>query len=232
MPLASCHISGIFSLSGGFRYTEPAYYAEYLSSLEFPVDHKFINVSVRKFTPSSESLLPDNSFVFMVAKAALPAEEDGMLDSIYCTPFNPSSEGSEQPITANPTHTAFVTGTVRSVNSDGPIRSFTLTTGEFVRGEARTFDIRFVLSLKPAYTSCLLTCAHISFKYDGTSNRWKNVRLPVAGSIVTATGTFEDMFGEEDNNPVLNLLDVNYGATNDSVAHSPTRTVGHRGVQR
>lgn len=145
MPLASCHISGIFALSGGFRQTDPSYYAEYLSSLEFPDDHKFINVTVRKFTPTSEALLPDDSFVYMVAKAALPAEGDGMLDSIYSTSFVPVSDGSDQAVTANPMHTAFITGTVRSVNTEGSIRIFTLTTGEFVRGEQRTFDVRFVL---------------------------------------------------------------------------------------
>ena len=155
MPLASCHISGIFSLSDGFRQTDPSYYTEYLSSLEFPVDSKFINVSVRKFTPTSEALLPDNTCVFMVAKAALPAGRDGLLDSIYCTPFNPHTNGSEQAMTIDPTHTAFVTGTVRSVNVGGPMKSFVLTTGEFVRGEQRTFDIRCVLFY------LLLTCTLI-----------------------------------------------------------------------
>lgn len=148
MPLLSCHVSGIFPLSGGFRRSDPSYYAEYLSSLEFPVDDKFINVSVRRFTPTSESLLADNSFVFLVAKAAIPADGDGMLDTIHCTPFTPLPPGSEQPITIDPTHTAFVTGTVRSIsNGDDSVRSFTVLTGEWVRGEQRTFDLRFVVLL-------------------------------------------------------------------------------------
>ena len=76
---------------------------------------------------------------------------------------------------------------------------------------------------------CLCSLLIISFKYDGTSNRWKNVRLPLTGSIVTATGTFEDVFGDEYDHPVLNLLDISYGANNDAATQSPTRTIGHRG---
>jgi len=134
-PLSSCHITGIFSLSEGTRNVEPSYYASYLSALEFIDDTKFINVSVRKFTPSADVLYADDSFVFMVAKAALPAGEDGMLDSIYCTPFKSTPEDFQSSVPPEPTHTAFITGTVGRVDSSGPTRSFVLTTSEYVRDE-------------------------------------------------------------------------------------------------
>ena len=144
-PLSSCHILGIFSLSGGSRNTEPTYYVQYLSALEFTDDNKFINVSICKFTPSTDILYADDSFVFMVAKAVLPVGGDGMLDSIYCTPFKSSLATFQSSLPPEPTHTAFITGTVSSVGSSGPTRSFTLTASEYVRDERRTFDIRFVL---------------------------------------------------------------------------------------
>lgn len=78
----------------------------------------------------------------------------------------------------------------------------------------------------------LIFTLNISFKYDVTSNRWKNVRLPTAGSIVAATATFEDVSGDEYDHPLLNLLDISYGAASDAVTQSPTRAVGHRGPQR
>lgn len=65
----------------------------YLSALEFPDDKRFINVSIRKYTVSTDTLYPDDSFVFMVAKAALPAGWDGLLDAIQCVPFTFPSEG-------------------------------------------------------------------------------------------------------------------------------------------
>lgn len=61
----------------------------HLSALEFTNDKKFINISIQKFTMTTDTLYDDDTFVFLVAKAALPAGEDGMLDSIYCTPFIP-----------------------------------------------------------------------------------------------------------------------------------------------
>ena len=223
-PLSSCHISGVFSLSGGSRNAEPTYYAQYLSALEFTDDNKFINVSIRKFTPSADILYADGSFVFMVAKAVLPVGGDGMLDSIYCTPFKSDPDTFQSFLPPEPTHTAFITGTVSSVGSNGSTRSFTLTVSEYVRDERRTFDIRFV---SPVVRFLFLAYLHSSFEYDGTSNRWKNVRPPVTGSTVTATGTFQDISDGGHGEPILSLLDISYGAT-ETVAASPTRTIGHR----
>lgn len=75
-------------------------------------------------------------------------------------------------------------------------------------------------------------CLYLSFEYDGTSNRWKNVRPPVTGSIVTAIGTFKDISNDGGGVPVLNLLDISYGSSNEATTPSPTRTIGHRGAQR
>ena len=144
MAPASCLISGIFPLSHGSRNTDPSYYATYLSALEFINNDDFINVSVRKYTASTDLLFPDNSFVFMVTKAALPARGDGMLDSIHCTPFLSPSEGFESCYPPEPTHTAFIIGTISSIDNSGLTRSFTLTTSEYVCNEQCTFNIRYV----------------------------------------------------------------------------------------
>ena len=74
-----------------------------------------------------------------------------------------------------------------------------------------------------------LTCFCPSFEYDGTSNRWKNVRPPVTGSIVTAVGSFKDSLG---GSPILNLLDISYGSSGETTTPSPTQTIGYRGIQR
>ena len=143
-PLSSLHISGVFTLTDGIRNADPTYYMQYLTALEFSDDTNFINVSVRKFTPTVESLYEDRTFVFMVAKAALPPGEDGMLDSINCTPFGSPSEGFALCIPPEPTHTAFATGVVSRVRAGAAIKSFDLTIVEYVRDERRTFDIRYV----------------------------------------------------------------------------------------
>ena len=207
MPLPSCHISGIFSLSGGYRRAETSRCAEYLSALESPINHASFNISVRKFAPFSGALLEDNSFVFMVAKAALPAGEDGMLDSVICVPFD---SPSERPITFRPTQTAFVTGALREVDRIGPIRIITLTTLEYVHGEQQTFDVRFVLSLIDLSSHSLLILTHIRFKYDETSIRWRHMQLPHVGCFITATGVFADVSRDDGDFPVFNLLDIKF----------------------
>ena len=226
MAPSSCLISGVFPLSEGSRNADPSYYATYLSALEFINDENFINVSIRKYTASTDILYVDGSFVYMVAKAALPAGEDGMLDSIHCTPFIPPSGGFQPCYPPEPTHTVFVTGTISGVDNGTSVRSFTLTTSEYVRDERRTFNVRYVSPPTSAFF-LLLTSSHSSFKFDGTSNRWKNVRLPAVGSTISATGIFEDISDHGRGEPVLNLLDMSYGSS-ETVVSSPTRTIGHR----
>jgi len=70
-----------------------------------------------------------------------------------------------------------------------------------------------------------------SFRFDGTSNRWKNVRLPAVGSTVMATGTFQDISDDGRGEPILKLLDMNYWMS-EAAASSPTRTIGHRKTGR
>jgi len=158
MAPSSCLIAGVFPLSDGTRTTDPNYYATYLSALEFTgTNGAYINVSVRKYTGPAETVFPDDSFVFMVAKAALPPGEDGMLDPLHCTPFGSPQDGFYPYYPPEPTHTAFVTGTVSCVSNDGPIRSFTLETSEYVCNERRTFNIRFVSPQIFGFRSCLPT---------------------------------------------------------------------------
>jgi hypothetical protein len=230
-PLSSCHIAGVFSLSDGSRDTDPAYYAQYLSAIEFYDDNRYINVSIRKFTPSMEGLYADDSLVFLVAKAAFPPGDEGMLDSIYCVPFRPF-QGLDQALPVEPTHIAFVTGVVSDVSdatSHEATRFFTLTTSEYVRDVRRAFEVRYVSLLTLDF--CFFSASHrvyLSFEYDGASNRWKNVRPPVVGSVVTATGSFYDISGGVNGIAVLRLLDISYGGTGETTAASPTRTIGHR----
>jgi hypothetical protein len=141
-PPSSFVISGIFSLSEGIRNTEQRHYVDYLSAIDFIDPDDFLNVSVRKYTTLAEPLHEDHALVFMVAKGALPvADSEGMLDTIYCAPFESS------PVD-NVTHVAHVAGIVTSVsNNDTMTRSFTLSVTEYVRGERRTFPVMFVCTL-------------------------------------------------------------------------------------
>ena len=169
-PASSFLISGIFFLSDGSRSTNPPYYAQYLSALDFLNPDRFINVSIRKYTPPSEPLYAEETVVFLVAKAALPAGEDGMLDTIHCTPFQSSWESFQESLPPGPTHTASVTGTIGAVSNVGAIRSFTVNASEYVRDERRGFTIRSVF---PRFLFI-----HCSFAQTPGSN---SKRIQVAG---------------------------------------------------
>jgi len=176
-PASSFLISGIFFLSDGAQSTNPAYYTSYLSALDFvDTDEQFINCSVRKYTPPSEPLLEDGTMVFLLAKAALPAGENAMLDAIHCTPFQLSWEDIKEYIPAIPTHTASVVGTIGVVTNVGSTRSFTVHASEYVRDERRGFTIQFVFLKTFPMTSYLRS--PFRFQYEAESGRWKNLHLP------------------------------------------------------
>ena len=157
MPSTSSFlISGIFFLSDSARSANPSYYTHYLSALDFLDADQFINISIRKYTPPSEPLYAEQTIVFLVAKAALPAGEDGMLDVIHCTPFQSSWEDFKDCLPPSPTHTASVTGTITAIDNVGSTRSFTVNASEYVRDERCGFTIRSVFPGLLALVRCSL----------------------------------------------------------------------------
>ena len=155
-PPSSFLISGIFALSGGDRHPDQRHYTNYLSSIDFVNPNDFLNVSIRKYTPLAESLYEDQTLAFVVAKAILPADEEGMLDAIYCAQFE-SSVADHLP--QNPTHIAHAAGIVTSVDNGVITRTFTLSVSEYVRSERRNFSVKYIH---------LLICpAPFSFLYIG-----------------------------------------------------------------
>lgn len=158
-PASSFLISGVFCLSDGSRMANPSYYTEYLSALDLTGPGEFINVSIRKYTPPSELLYADGVIVFLVAKAALPSNEDGILDVIHCTPFQFQSSWDDFKsfLPPGPIHTASVTGTIGAINNVGSTRSFTVNASEYVRDERRGFLIQFVFPTNHVCARCSLT---------------------------------------------------------------------------
>jgi len=122
----------------------PSYYTQYLSTLDFLNPDQFINVLIHKYTPPSEPLYAEETVVFLVAKAALAAGEDGMLDTIHCTPFQSSWENFQGSLPPGPTHVASVTGTIGAVSNVRATRSFTVNASKYVRDEHRGFSIQYV----------------------------------------------------------------------------------------
>ena len=142
IPFSSCIVTGVFYLTSPKRGGNCA---TYLSAIDFPSNTEdcAINIAIKKYTHTSQPLFVNGTFVFLVAKAFLPPGEEGTLDALVCTSFQPSEEGGfQQSYSANPAHTAIVTGKV--VEGDSKGRSFTLSATEYVQGLRRTFSVRYV----------------------------------------------------------------------------------------
>jgi hypothetical protein len=229
-PASSFVISGIFFLSDGTRSTSPSYYATYQSALDFLDTDDFIGVSVRKYTPPSEPLYANETVVFLVAKAVLPAGEDAMLDAIHCTPFQLSWDDCKDCLPLIPTCTASVTGTIGAITNVGSIRFFAVNASEYVRDERRGFTVQLVFSTISGFGS-LLIGSNFRFQFEAESGRWKNLRLPSPGSTIIATGAFNGVANNAHGEAVLTLLDVSFG-TPETVSASPTRTIGHRRIAK
>jgi len=167
--------------------------------------------------------------VFLLAKAALPAGENAMLDAIHCTPFQLSWEDIKEYIPAIPTHTASVVGTIGVVTNVGSTRSFTVHASEYVRDERRGFTVQFVFLKTFPMISYLRS--PFRFQYEAESGRWKNLHLPPTGSTVIATGAFKSIGDEDRSEPIFTLLDLGFG-TPELVSASPTRTFGHRKIRK
>lgn len=143
-PLTSCLVSGVFAIEGGRRETEKPFYATYLSTLDFVDPENCLDVSVRNYSPLTEGLYADGSLVFIVAKAAFLPGKNGMLDSVYCVPFDDSMLDDHLP--SSTTKVASVTGTVTSVNNGTPNQSFALSVTTYACGD-QSFHIRFVMRI-------------------------------------------------------------------------------------
>ena len=215
-PLTSCLVSGIFAIEGGRRETEKPFYATYLSTLDFVDPENFLDVSVCNYSLLTEGLYADGSLVFMVAKAAFLPESNGMLESVYCVPFDDSMSDDYLPFST--TKVASVTGAVTSVNNGMPNQSFALSVTAYVCGD-QSFHIRFVMQV--IFDTSLSLTYHSSFEYDGTSKRWRNTRLPLVGSMVVAIGTFKRVSRE---GCILELLDITFGPS-EATPVSPTRSI-------
>lgn len=145
-PLSSCKVTGVFRIFSPSRNKGRPYFAHYLSGLQFPVlngqEAKRLNISIRNFTPATDPLFENDTFVFVVAHAAFPASQDGILDCISCIPFAPPPGGFLQCYPIQSTHTAIITGNVASQKKVGNVQTLSLTISEYAQDHRRKFSVR------------------------------------------------------------------------------------------
>lgn len=150
MPSSSpcCVVVGIFYLSTGTYDPNDPRFATYLSAINFGGDMDFIQLSIRLFTSVPSPLLPDNTPVFLTAKAAFLKGQEGKLDSTHFTPFLTHRLGFGSYVSLSSAHTVFATGVVAEVSHLGSTRAFTLQMPTPVLGAPYFSCLRYVSSFR------------------------------------------------------------------------------------
>ena len=149
VPLSSSLISGIFVLSEGTRHQ---YYNSYRSAIEFAhlTDNAgLLGVTVWDRTPRAPLYdSEDCPLVFLLAKAAFPANEEGILDAVHIASFvTPILDSIPPPTTGQIAH---IVGIITSVDDDpSGIRTFAVEAVQLLCSERYCFTTRFV---------CLFIC--------------------------------------------------------------------------
>lgn len=105
-----------------------------------------IQAEIRNYSPPNDTLYPDDTVVFVIAKAAFCNGTSFLLDIIHMLPFggDPRSDSYEAGI---PNFTCPYVLALGTVIAHGPtnvegVRSFTLSSTEYVRDRAQAFTLR------------------------------------------------------------------------------------------
>ena len=150
---------------------------------------------LRKYSPISDIVYPDDTVAFVVAKAYVPPvnfSKTVLLDAILMIPVpgDPSSIEYDERVPDLCTPLVFGIGTVAAAQDSAPNTPvyFPTTVSDFVRGSPKQTVIQYVLPL--------LHCSHVthcffffSCRLDKSIARWRNVPTPNRGALICFLGT-------------------------------------------
>ncbi|KZT26330.1 hypothetical protein NEOLEDRAFT_1177742 [Neolentinus lepideus HHB14362 ss-1] len=180
--MSSFFILGLFALSGGNRVVSPRPNSDkttshilYMTSLQL-FDLSFVPGEIRVWAPMTTPILPDNTVVFMLAKACTPADTlhgAVVMDSVLFQPFpgDPESSAYEDHLPDGQVPWVIATGKTISQTrtlADGCSRAFELSLTEYVRDEQRQSGIHCI--------------------FDGMTPRWARAPTPYVNSSVQVVG--------------------------------------------
>ncbi|KDQ49074.1 hypothetical protein JAAARDRAFT_143925 [Jaapia argillacea MUCL 33604] len=101
------------------------------------------------YSPPNDTILPDNTVAFVIAKVFAPPNADIILNAIHVVPLpgNPNNDDYESHIPDVP-HPFFLgLGSAQGLQetlADGKLRGFTVLLSDYVRESVKQFNIQFV----------------------------------------------------------------------------------------
>ena len=152
--MSSLTVFGFFALAGGRRVATQkpgsgtkTYYCFYTTALQ-STSGVALPVQLRVYSPTNDRVLEDNTVVFAVARAHMPAHETILLDvsHMYAIPGDPSSPDvydAHLPDCSVPFIIGLGTVPVRAeLLSDNTSKAFNVVSSEFVRDSLKTSTIQ------------------------------------------------------------------------------------------
>jgi len=197
--MSSLTVFGFFAVTGGRRVATQkpgsntkTYYCFYTTALQ-STDGASLPAQLRIYSPVNDRVLEDNTVVFAVSRAHMPAHETILLDvsHMYPIPGDPSAPeayDAHLPDCCVPFIIGLGTVPARAeLLSDNASKAFNVVSSEFVRDSLKTSIIQCVYHY--------VLCSHLSHfnsrcVYDGSRPRWNNTPTPNVNTTIQYVGTF------------------------------------------
>ncbi|PPQ93034.1 hypothetical protein CVT25_006785 [Psilocybe cyanescens] len=177
----------------------------YISATPLPYS-ALLDTEIRTYAPATQPPLADNTIVFVVAKAFIPAGS-ALLDAIviYPVPGVPSDDDYEDSLPDSPFPFIFGVGHVSSTSSQPDTNN------------SKVFGVSFTEYVCDTQRSTVLRCA-----YDATRSRWKNTPIPAIQTCISIFGSCHSVF--QDGSLRLNLENIVFNVGPLSLAAQPPDT--------
>lgn len=149
-------------------------------------------MKLHKYSPVNDTILQDNTIVFLIAKAFVPSGNDPgniLLEAIHLTPFpgNPKNPNYVNSVPDFSSPAVFAHGTVsdeQSRESTGTV-TFLTTVSNYVRGSNKQTTIQCAICLLCFTVWHAEIFLSISWWMDKKPPRWSNIPMPNWGAQLT-----------------------------------------------
>ena len=198
--------------------TSKTYHCYYSTSLQTPTGDSYPAV-IRVYSPFGDAILPDDTVVFLIAKAFLPPNDTVLLEAseMVTVPSDPSAEGYENSVPDRTVPFFISLGMVPSavqILNNMKSKAFAVVSSDYMCDSMKQSTVLYVFHpvFLPTDAELLHSCV-----YDGSRAQWNRTPTPSVNSVVQYMGTFQGFhtgcFHVNADNIVLNIGVQDTGST-------------------
>jgi hypothetical protein len=168
---------------------------------------------------STDPILPDNTVIFVVAKAHAPPNACVVMDSLYIAaiPGNPEDESYDDHVPDMCYPFVFCLGQVTrslSATATSTLKTFQLNVSEYVRSKQNTSSLQCAFHIIYNFISLIFALKRCVF--DSSHRRWARTPLPKPNTIVEVYGICRSITPAGNLEIQVENLALNIGVTRSS----------------